>query len=397
MEVTKGRAAGGRCTVRSTEDEERVEKKQKRGGSILHDIVACILPIVCLAAALAGGVFVYRYANNSIVEAQATIRGEGQANGVVIEEAAPYAGVADPWNQAGSFTVGNEELDAWIKAFCDEHTPEDAKVEEAAKETYDAIVLSTYLDRVDKPMGTDWVARSARDYFSSDDGMGGYQGDYYEFSSVLALCLRYFGYADAIAVPIVRSMPSGEEYGSALCLVTNLDGVGSVCDPSLGVDGWMIARAGYDILVDDIGQNLDAAEAIGLRIQKKDETGEAGDDNGYGYNTGESNGGTSGTYNSSESDSGYDDDTYGGSDDEDRYGYNDYSDGDGSSDYGSSSSGSTYGNSTYGDATGGATSDDSTYGNTNSYDNANSYDDDSYGSSGSSAGSSAGYGQTNRY
>ena len=246
-------------------------EEQSKRRSALHDVVACILPLVCLAGALAAAVYVFRYVDGRVTVAQEELARANEVESAVVEPQEVYAGVRDPWIEAGSFTVGDEELDASIRDFCDEHTDEGATVDEAARATYDAIVESTYLYRIDKPMGLDWVARSAREFFNSDDGMGGHQGDVYEFASVLALCLRYFGYGDAIAVPIVYDAGVGDADGSALCIVTNTTGVSCVCDPSVGTAGWMLPRANYQILVDDIGQNLDAAEALGLQIQRQDD------------------------------------------------------------------------------------------------------------------------------
>lgn len=250
---------------------DEMEAKGSSGGSVLGDIVACILPLVSLVAALGLAVLVFRRVDAAVTGAQEALAtaSASQDEMEAVEQQVVYAGVQDRWIEAGTFTVGSEDLDAYIRDFCDEHTRETDTVDEAAQATYDAIVTSTYLYRVDKPMGLDWVARSAREYFTSDDGMGGHQGDVYEFASVLALCLRYFGYGDAIAVPIVDAQAVSDTEGSALCLVTDSDGLLCVCDPSVGTAGWMLPRSSYQILVDDIGQNLDAAEALGLEIKKK--------------------------------------------------------------------------------------------------------------------------------
>ena len=232
------------------------------------------------------------------------------------------------------------------------------------------------------------MARSAKEYFTSDDGMGGHQGDVYEYASVLALCLRYFGYSDAIAVPIVNTSGVGDADGSALCLVTNTDGTGCVCDPAVGTAGWMLPRTSYDILVDDIGQNKDAALAMGLQIKEKYADDENGTMNGMddedmmnGTGTTGNYGGTSGSgasgssaYDSSDSSSSYGStsgsDVYGSDSSSSSYGgYDDDTSSSGGSDgYGTTGSSGNYGGS-------------SSYGNSSSYGSSDSYD--TYGSSGS--------------
>lgn len=249
--------------------------------SPLLDVLGLMFPVVSLAGALGLAVFILGRVDGRVSAAQAELASAHEDTSAQTAVAQPeqevYTGVSDPWIEAGSFTVGSEELDNYISSYCDEHTPDGATAYEAAKETYEAIVGSTYLDRVDKPMGTDWVARSARDFFVSDDGMGGHQGDYYEFCATMALCFRYFGFGDAIAVPILGTFSSGEEYGSALVLVTSGDGASCVCDPVMGESGWMLSRSSYNILVDDIGQNLDAVQALGLRVVEKSQSEQSED------------------------------------------------------------------------------------------------------------------------
>jgi hypothetical protein len=355
-----------------------MEEKPKKH-SVLRDIVACILPIVSLAAAVGIAVLVFRRVDNSVTTAQAALVEAEQSEGQVVEQQAVYAGVEDPWIAAGSFTVGDEELDAYIRDFCKECSPAGATAEEAAQETFNVIVDSTYLYRIDKPMGLDWVARSAKEYFTSDDGMGGHQGDVYEYASVLALCLRYFGYSDAIAVPTVNTSGVGDADGSALCLVTNTDGTGCVCDPAVGSAGWMLPRTSYDILVDDIGQNKDAALAMGLQIKEKYADDEDGSMNGMDDDGTMGGTGTTGTYGGMSGSGTSESNAYDSSDSTSSYG--DYG-GDASSLGGSDSYGTTgnYGNSnSYGNSNGYGNS--SGYGNSNSYGSDDSYD--TYGTSGS--------------
>ncbi len=261
----------------------RRSKRSSRRRSPLLDVVALILPILCLGAALYSSVWVFRRVNNTVVAAEKQLEAAEQQATAETKPEPAYGGVQDPWIGAGTFTVGNEELDHQIKNFCDSHTSQGDTATDAAKATYTAIAESAYLDQVEKPSGRDWVSRSAKQYFNSLQQGGVYQGDYYEFASVTALCLRYFGFSDAIAVPVLYDMQNGGQYGSALCLVSDVDRQGKVCDPSLGADGWMLDRTGYNILVDDIGQNLDAAEGLGLKIQRKDANTNETDPSGLGY------------------------------------------------------------------------------------------------------------------
>ena len=252
--------------------DERARQKPKRR-SILRDILACILPILSLGISLAGAVYIFTYLRGSVASAEVQLAAdEQQPSPSKVEPEPVYTGVEDPWVTSGTFTVGARELDDAIKEFCDEHTNEGDTPQEAAQATYNAIVQSNYIDLLEKPSGTNWVHRSAQQFFSYKKKSGAVpEGDYYEFAAVTALCLRYFGYSDAIALPVLHGNGMGSQYGSALCLVTNSDGVASVCDPALGADGWMIKRAGYNILVDDIGQDLSTAEGLGLEIQRKEE------------------------------------------------------------------------------------------------------------------------------
>ena len=382
-------------------DENARDRHEPKKRSVLLDIVACLLPIVSLAGSLALATFIFRHVDNAVKVSQEALAGAAPDTGT--GEVAPqtvYAGVDDPWNASGSFTVEDEELDAYIRDYCDAHTMEGDTAEQAAERTYDDVVQSSYLYRVDKPMGLDWVARSAREFFRSGAETGEYQGDAYEFSAVMALCLRYFDYGDAIAVPIVYSESEEGQEGSALCLVTDkTTGMQCVCDPTLGTEGWMLPRTGYSILVDDIGQNLDPARGLGLRIQEKDETpknpdgtdavnpmggtngytgmgsgyGEYGTESDYGTETGYGTSNGYGTGTSNGAGNGYGSNGYGSSG---GYGTDGYGD-TGSNGYGSSG---TSGRTSSGSGTSGTTGGSSPYGGTGYGSNADSYDEyDSYG------------------
>lgn len=305
------------------------EREPKRR-SVFRDVIACILPILSLGLSLTIGVLVFSRVQDKVMAAQEAMAGAAPQPSPANAEPAPvYAGVEDPWITSGSFTVGTSELDDAIKTFCDQHTATGATQEEAAQATFDAIVQSTYVDMLEKPSGTNWVHRAAQMYFSYlKTTEGEPEGDYYEFAAVTALCLRYFGYSDAIAVPVLHAMDNGGQYGGALCIVSNTDGVPSVCDPALGTSGWMLKRAGYKILVDDIGQDLSTAQGLGLEIQLSPEHQKEADATGVGTGTGTGTGttgtgaGTTGTGagTATGTGTGYGYDEYG----YDEYGYDEY-------------------------------------------------------------------------
>ena len=97
--------------------------------------------------------------------------------------------------------------------------------------------------------------------------MGG-AGDVYDFAAVASYCLRYFGFTDALAVPIVKGNDSTGKMGSALVVVSDESGQECVCDPTLAAEGFMLDRSLYNITVDNIGQDLSPVEARGLKVEE---------------------------------------------------------------------------------------------------------------------------------
>ena len=307
--------------------------------------------------AFTGAVFLFQKVDASVTAAQERLSGVSKSGeNVVVEQAPVYGGVADPWIESGSFTVGSEELDQEIKKLCDANTSQGDTAEEAARQTFNAVADSVYIDIYEKPSGIDWVARSAKAYFESVKTEGTYAGDYYEFASVIALCLRYFGMSDAIAVPVLFDTQSGAEYGTAVCLVSDSNGVGRVCDPSQGPDGWMLPRTSYSILVDDIGQNLDPVLGLGLKVKEKEQQRV----NGNGYDAEGGNG------------TGYDESGMSS------YDNGEYGTGSGNSGYDTGTSTSSSGGTSTGTSTSSSTSN--SYGGTSSSatNGTSSYDDSSY-------------------
>ena len=70
---------------------------------------------------------------------------------------------------------------------------------------------------------------------------------------------RYFGYDDALAVPIVVLMQSGNWSDHGAVFVTDIyhDGKPCVIDDALFEDGWMLDGDSYTYSVIDVGQTID--------------------------------------------------------------------------------------------------------------------------------------------
>lgn len=185
-----------------------------------------------------------------------------------------YKGVEDPWTETLLYTSGNADLDQQVKDFCDALSKNKDSAEKNAQAVYDVIVQSEYEPRTvdEMPTGSDWTLGAAHHYFAAakpKEGEGG-KGDYYEFAAVAAYCLRYFGFEDAIAAPVVSSSMGGG-IGSALVFVTDSKGNKRVCDPYYNVNGWMLEQSAYkNVVVEDIGQDLEPFESMGLGIRRQD-------------------------------------------------------------------------------------------------------------------------------
>lgn len=239
----------------------------------LARVLRRVLPVIAMAAAFAAAVTVFRRLLPPPVvvpEASTEVAVQTFEEGDAPED--QYVGVDDPWVESGTFTMGNEGLDAQIKAFCDACSVEGYGARDNANLVYNAIVWSTYQVREsgEPPSGNDWDVALAKHFFSEgnpESGIGGV-GDTYDFSAAISFCLRYFGYSDATAVPIVCGDESTGQTRAALVLVTDENGQACVCDPSLSGNGWMLDRSYYNIVVDDIGQDLTKLEELGLDDQE---------------------------------------------------------------------------------------------------------------------------------
>lgn len=230
------------------------------------------LPVVSVLLAFVGMVLLYRHVFPWIASAPEPAPEEQAATEEASSEPAD-TGVEDPWVKSGLFTMGDTQLDAQIKAFCDALSMEGNTALQNAQLVYDTIVWSAYEERTaeQKPAGRDWDVALLRHYFSTGNpelGEGG-SGDAYEFAAATCYCLRYFGFSDAMAVPVLKTDDNGNEVGSALVIVTDADGERCVCDPAMSGDGWMIGLDRYDtIVVEDIGQDLTAVEDLGLETKQ---------------------------------------------------------------------------------------------------------------------------------
>lgn len=233
-----------------------------------------VLPVISVILAFVGMVLLYRHVFPWIATApEPEPAPEEQAATEEASSESANTGVEDPWVKSGLFTMGDTSLDEQIKAFCDALSVEGNSALQNAQLVYDTIVWSAYEERTaeQKPAGRDWDVALLRHYFSTGNpelGEGG-SGDTYEFAAATCHCLRYFGFSDAIAVPVLKTDDNGNEVGSALVLVTDADDERCVCDPALSGDGWMIGMDRYDtIVVEDIGQDLTAVENLGLEIKQ---------------------------------------------------------------------------------------------------------------------------------
>lgn len=279
-DVKKQAQSDKRATTK-TQSKQKGAKKAKKSLSA-REVVGRIVPVLCLIAAFAGVVGIYRLlfppAAAGEVQTDAPAAGIAQGDTTSAQDPNAYAGIEDPWYASGTFTTGDEKLDKKVKAFCDGLSTPGSDARTNAQVVFNNIVISTYIDRGEdqKPAGPNWVLACAREFFGDDTietGVTG-MGDYYEFAAATAFTLQYFGYSDAIAVPVQVATGTGETYGSAYCLVTDENGLACLCDPSMGTAGWMMDRYSHDVLVEDIGQDLSTAEAMGLSILRSSNDGD---------------------------------------------------------------------------------------------------------------------------
>ena len=275
-------------------------------------VVSRVLPVLALALAFAAIVVLYRRLMPQTVDAAPAQEVKSPSDEALAPNSKPntYEGLEDKWLTSGRFTTGNAELDQQVKQYCDALTVEGSSARDNASKVYNNIVWSAYEDRGanEEPSGTEWATVAARHYFeggSPADGVGG-AGDVYDFAAVASYCLRYFGFTDALAVPIVKGNDSTGKMGSALVVVSDESGQECVCDPTLAAEGFMLDRSLYNITVDNIGQDLSPVEARGLKVEEPPQainsnssSGSSARSNGAGGNdasgSGVSSGDTSGS------------------------------------------------------------------------------------------------------
>ena len=273
------------------------EKKPRKPMSVAQ-VVGRILPVLCLALAFVAIVALYRKLMPQTVDETAVQPATAPSEQVLASSSNPdsYAGLEDKWLASGLFTTGNKELDAQVRDFCDALTVEGSSARDNANNVFNTIVWSQYEERGpnEQPSGTEWTIASARHYFSTAspaDGQPG-SGDVYDFAAAISFCLRYFGFYDAYAIPIVKGTLATGQTNSALVIVSDEYGQACVCDPTLAAEGFMLDRGLYTIVVDNIGQDLTTVEALGLDVRQPQELS-GGTSGGSGATGADANGGTS--------------------------------------------------------------------------------------------------------
>ena len=274
-----------------------VEKKPRKPMSVAQ-VVGRILPVLCLALAFVAIVALYRKLMPQTVDETTAQSTTAPSEQVLVSSSNPdsYAGLEDKWLASGLFTTGNKELDAQVRDFCDALTVEGSSARDNANSVFNTIVWSQYEERGpnEQPSGTEWTIASARHYFSTAspaDGQPG-SGDVYDFAAAISFCLRYFGFYDAYAIPIVKGTLATGQTNSALVVVSDEEGRPCVCDPTLAAEGFMLDRGLYTIVVDNIGQDLTTVEALGLDVRQPQELG-GGTSGGNGATGAGANGGAS--------------------------------------------------------------------------------------------------------
>ena len=158
-------------------------------------------------------------------------------------------GVKSPWISSGTFATGDATLDEEVKKFCDGIATTDMDIDTAALEVYKGVAWSDYVERDDAqhPAGKDWRIEYARQYYENDC-----TGNCYEFAAFLGYCLQYLGFADAHSEAVILELKSGDWGDHGLVYVTNTDGTPSLCDTSLGTNGWMLKDTAYNVQIQDV-------------------------------------------------------------------------------------------------------------------------------------------------
>ncbi len=255
-------------------------KKKRRAAFTVRGFFARLIPIVCLAGAFVAIVGLYRFVFPPVTKAEGAATGDtGVVQGDAAVQTQPtYRGVEDPWVSSGYFTTGDENLDPKVKEFCDAYSKAGETAPSNALNVYNTIMWNySCVDKGEdqKPAGPSWAEACARDFLSRYAAAGdlGGEADYYELAAIVSFCLRYFGYSDALAVPVVIGSGGNTSVDAAYCLVTSETGSSCICDPTRGAGGWMIDRYSVTFMVDDIGQDLTQVEAMGLQIRWQDTSG----------------------------------------------------------------------------------------------------------------------------
>lgn len=162
-----------------------------------------------------------------------------------------YQGVEDPWVPGGRFTTGDEELDQFIKEYCDSNSTEGASAAENAR---NAFMRTTWVDFEERdnnqyPEGPNWDIEYAKQFFYENSG------NCFEVVAVDEFVLKYFGYTEAYAEPCYILRQSGEYGDHGLLYVTDFDGRKCLCDVAFGANGWMLDADIYTVKLIDIGQD----------------------------------------------------------------------------------------------------------------------------------------------
>ena len=252
----------------------RTSDASQRAAAPDEGIIGKILPVFAVVLALVGATLLYRYVFPPVAPAEEVAGGELE-NTTTAEDANAasnvYNGVESPYTYSGYFSTGNDELDLQIKTFCDAIADPTLEARDNAKKVFEKIAQnSTYVMRSmsDLPGGPEWYLVCAEQYFASatpDQGLPG-SGDYYDYAAAISYCLKYFGFSDALAIPLTDT--TGTSYGQAAVIVTDVSGTPCICDPSKPYAGWMLDSYTQNLTVQNIGQDIAQEEAMGLTVQE---------------------------------------------------------------------------------------------------------------------------------
>ena len=271
--ATKKPARHARPAQNQPSTRDAASKPAKKGVSLPNiGALNMALPVLSIALALVGATLLYRYvfppvATPEDTEAQNLEAAAGSEDANAASNV--YNGVESPYTYSGYFSTGNDELDLQVKTFCDAIADPTLEARDNAQRVFEKIVQSqnyTMRSASDKPGGPEWYLVCAEQYFASatpDQGLPG-SGDYYDYAAAISYCLRYFGFSDALAVPLTDA--TGTSFGQAVVVVTDVSGTSCVCDPSKPYAGWMLDSYSQNLIVENIGQDIAQEEAMGLTV-----------------------------------------------------------------------------------------------------------------------------------